>query len=158
MKRRLALSVLHGLLALAVGCGEDQSPVHSETARQTGSRPVASARKEIIAPNVLAVQLAAHHEFESRTTFTPTEPIQASLYLADSYYIEPRRIAAFLVSDEAVVEEHRIFVSANEKRQEFDFRFAKTPRPLGTYQIKFIEIARSNGKPVLLAQLFLKVE
>jgi hypothetical protein len=62
------------------------------------------------------------------------------------------------VRDEAIVEEQSIAAGADEKRQEFDFHFAKTPRPLGAYQIKFVEIARSNGKPVLLARLFLNVE
>jgi hypothetical protein len=119
---------------------------------------VASPRKEIIAQNVLAAQLAPHHELEAKTTFAPTESIQASLYLTNSSHIEPRRISAFLVRDESVVEEQSIAAGSDETRQEFDFRFAKTPRPLGAYQIKFVEIARSNGKPVLLARLFLNVE
>ncbi|MCI0489520.1 MAG: hypothetical protein L0229_23265 [Blastocatellia bacterium] len=158
MGQRLVISVFLGLLALTVGCGKDQSLVDSKPAEPSGDYDVASPSKEIIAQNVLAVQLAARHEFESRTTFAPTEPIQASLYLTDSSHIEPRRISALLVSDEAVVEEQSITIGADEKRQEFDFRFAKTPRPLGIYRIRFVEIARSNGKPVLLAQLFLNVE
>ena len=119
---------------------------------------MASQRKEIIAQNVLAAQLALHHEFEARTSFAPTEAIPASLYLTESSYVEPRRISAFLICEESVVEEESIFVSATEKRQAFDFRFNKTPRPVGVYQIRFVEIARSNGKPVLLARLFLNVE
>jgi hypothetical protein len=38
------------------------------------------------------------------------------------------------------------------------FVLIRTPRPPGAYQIKFVEIARSNGTPVLLARLFLNVE
>lgn len=94
----------------------------------------------------------------SQDHFAPTETFQDSIYLTRSSHIEPRRISALLVRDEAVVDEQNIAVGADEKRQEFDFRFAKTPRPLGAYQIKFVEIARSNGKPMLLARLFLSVE
>jgi len=158
MRQHLVISVLLGLLVLTLSCGNHQSPVDSKPAGPASDYNVASPNREIIAQNVLAVQLAPHHEFESKTTFAPTEPIQASLYLTNSAHIEPRRISAFLVRDEALVEEQSIAVGANEKRQDFDFRFAKMPRPLGTYRIKFVEIARSNGKPVLLAQLFLNVE
>jgi hypothetical protein len=63
-----------------------------------------------------------------------------------------------LVRDEGIIEERSVDVSANETRQEFDFSFTKTPRPLGEYKIRFVEIKRSNGKPVLLARLFLNVE
>ena len=158
MKECLVIPVLLGWLALTVSCRKNHSVVDSKPDGPATNPNVASPRKEIIAQNVLAVQLAAHHEFEDKTTFAPTEPIQASLYLTSSSHVEPRRISAFLVRDEAIVEEQSIAVSANEDRQEFDFRFAKTPRPLGMYQIKFVEIARSNGKPVLLARLFLNVE
>lgn len=158
MKQRLVISVLLGLLALTVGCATDQSRIESELETPASSYNLVSPRKEIIAQNVLAAQLAARYEFEAKTTFAPTETIPASLYLTDSSYVEPRRISALLVCDEAIVEEQNIAVSANERRHEFDFRFAKTPRPLGAYQIKFVEIARSNGKPILLARLFLSVE
>ena len=158
MKELMAISGLLGLLALTLSCGKDHSLVDSQPPSQESNRTVPSVRKEIIAQNVLAAQLAPHHEFEAKTTFAATEPIPASLCLTNSSYVEPRRISAFLVRDEAVVEEHSIAVSADEKRQDFDFRFAKKPRPAGMYQIKFVEIARSNGKPVLLARLFLNVE
>jgi hypothetical protein len=149
------LVILLALLTLTVSCG---SRVDSKSPAPGITYDVASPRKEIIAQNVLAAQLAPHHELEARTTFAPTESIQASLYLSNSSHIEPRRISAFLVRDEAVVEEQSIAAGADEGRQEFDFRFAKTPRPQGAYQIKFVEIARSNGRPVLLARLFLNVE
>jgi hypothetical protein len=158
MRHRLVISFLPGLLALTVSCGRDQSHVDSKPAGPASNYDAATARKEIIAHNVLAAQLAAHHEFEAKTTFAPTELIVASLYLTSSPYNEPRRISALLVRDQEVFDEQNIAVGANEMRQEFDFRFAKTPRPLGAYQIKFVEIARSNGKPVLLARLFLSVE
>lgn len=158
MKQRMVISGLLGLLALTAGCGTEQSRLDSKPETAASNSDVDSVRKEIIAQNVLAAQLAAHHEFEAKTTFAPTETIRASLYLTDSPYVEPRRISALLVRDEAVVEEQNIAVRADEKRHEFDFRFAKTPRPPGAYQIKFVEIARSNGKPVLLARLFLSVE
>src|SRR5262249_36357664 len=108
--------------------------------------------------NVLAVQLAAHNELEAGAAFGSTETIPASLFLDDSPYIERRRIYALLVRDESIVEEQSISVGASEKRQDFDFRFARTPRPLGSYQIRFVEIARSSGKPVLMARLYLTVE
>ena len=158
MERRLVISGLLGLLALIAGCGTDQSRLGSKPEPAASNLDMDTVRKEIIAQNVLAAQLAAHHEFEAKSTFAQTETIRASLYLTDSSYIEPRRISALLVRDEAVVEEHYIAVRADEGRNEFDFRFAKTPRPPGAYQIKFVEIARSNGKPILLARLFLSVE
>jgi len=149
------LVIVFALLTFTVSCG---GRVDSRSHASGDTYKVASPRKEIIAQNVLAAQLAPHHELEVRTTFAPTESIQASLYLANASHVEPRRIAAFLVRDEAVVEEQSIAAGAEEERQAFDFRFAKTPRPPGAYQIKFVEIARSNGKPVLLARLFLNVE
>ena len=158
MKELLAIFRLLGLLALTVSCGKDQSLVGSQPSSQESNHNVPSVRREIIAGNVLAAQLAPHHEFETRTTFAPTEAIPASLSLTMSPYVEPRRISAFLILDEGVVEEQSIAVGANEKREDFDFSFDKKPRPAGTYQIRFIEIARSNGKPVLLARLFLNVE
>lgn len=158
MKRRLVIAILLGLLAVTAGCRDGQSRVDAKPAGSEGDANMAAVRKEIIAPNVLAAQLAPHHEFEDKTTFSPTELIPASLYLTGSRHIEPRRISAFLVRGEAVVEEQSITVGADDGRQEFDFRFTKTPRPPGAYQIKFVEIARSNGRPVLLARLFLNVE
>ena len=149
------LVILVALLTLTISCG---GRANSKSPAAASTYNVASPRKEIIAQNVLAAQLAPHHELEAKTTFAPTESIQASLYLTDSSHVEPRRIAAFLVRDEAVVEEQSIAAGPEETRQEFDFRFAKTPRPLGAYQIKFVEIVRSKGKPVLLARLFLNVE
>jgi hypothetical protein len=149
------LVILFAVLTLGVSCG---SGVDSKSPAPASTYNVASPRKEIIAQNVLAAQLAPHYELEAKTSFAPTESIQASLYLTNSSHVEPRRISAFLVRDEAVVEEQSIAAGPDDKRHEFDFRFAKTPRPLGAYQIKFVEIARSNGKPVLLARLFLNVE
>jgi|RhiMetdeSRZDD1v2_1073273.scaffolds.fasta_scaffold660554_2 hypothetical protein len=149
------LIILFALLTFTVSCG---GRVDSKSHASGDTYKVASPRKEIIAQNVLAAQLAPHHELEAKTTFAPTESIQASLYLTSSTHVEPRRISAFLVRDEAVVEEQSIAAGADERRQDFDFRFAKTPRPAGAYQIKFVEIARSNGKPILLARLFLNVE
>jgi len=83
--------------------------------------------------------------------------------LANSTRVEPRRISAFLVREqtsreETIIEEHSLVIAAGETRQEFDFCFSEAPRPLGAYQIRFVEIARSNGKPVLLARLFLDIE
>jgi hypothetical protein len=158
LKQRLVISVVLSLLALTASCSKATSCSDSKPAASAVGDQVASPRKEIIAQNVLAAQLAAHHEFEARTNFASTEAIPACLYLTESPYLEPRRISAFLICEEVVIEEASIFVSAAEKRQAFDFRFIKTPRPLGAYQIKFVEIARSNGKPVLIARLFLKVE
>ena len=156
--RRLFISVLLGLTGLTAGCGCGAPPVGSKPAQAADDSPAAATRNEVIAQNVLSVQLAPHDEIETRTTFSATEPVPASLYLTDPPYIEPRQIIAFLVSNGAVFEEQGIAVKANEQRQRFDFRFAKTPRPAGPYQIKFVEIARSNGKPVLLARLFLEIE
>jgi hypothetical protein len=141
-----------------VSCSRDDIRVDSKPGGSSANHNAASARKEIIAQNVLAVQLAAHHEFEGGTTFSATEPIASSLYLTSSSHVEHRRISAYLVLDDAVVEEQNIEVEANEELQEFDFRFIRVPRPPGDYQIRFVEIARSNGKPVLLARLFLNVE
>jgi hypothetical protein len=154
----LVIVVALGLLALLTGCQRATGANAAKPSTPVDDARMASQSKELIAQKVLAAQLAAHHEFESRTSFAPTEAIPASLYLTDSTYIEPRSISAFLIRDEVVVEEASIFVSASEKRQAFDFRFVKSPRPLGAYQIQFVEFARSNGKPVLLARLFLKVE
>ena len=158
MRRCLVILVLLGLINVTVGCCKDQSIVNSKPAEPGITDNVASPRKEIFARNVLSAQLAAHDQFEARTTFAPNEPIPASLFLASSGYVEPRRVSAFLISGEAVIEQQSIAVSANEEREEFDFRFVKTPRPSGNYQIRLVEIARSNGKPVLLARLFLNVE
>ena len=161
MKQRLLISTLLALLALAAGCRDGQGRADAKPAAPEGNADnanMAAVRKEIVAPNVLAAQLAPHHEFEDKTTFSPTEPIPASLFLTGSRHIEPRRISAFLVREETIVEEQNISIGADDQRQEFDFRFAKAPRPAGAYQIKFVEIARSNGKPVLLARLFLRVE
>ena len=158
MKQRLIISLLSGLLLLTVSCGKTPNGTASKSAGAASRDQVATTRKEIIAQNVLAVQLAAHHEFETKMMFAPTEPIPASLYLMASPYSESRRIVAFLTCDEVVIEEQSIAVSANDKREAFDFRFSKTPRPLGNYRIDFIEVARSNGKPMLLARLFLTVE
>ena len=158
MKQPLFIAIFLGLLALTASCERDHGRAHLKPGGPAVPYNVAPTRKEIIAQNVLGAQLAARHDVEGRTTFASTEPIPASLYLTDSAHIEPRRISALLLRDETVIEEQSIASGANEKRQEFDFSFAKTPRPLGTYQIKFIEIARSNGRPVLLARLFLNVE
>ena len=163
MRRRLVIIMLVGGLALTLGCRKDPSPNDPEPSgpKAPGSAAetnVAPLRKEIVAQNVLAAQLAAHYEVEGKTTFGATEPIDASLYLTSSARVEPRRISAFLVREETIIEEHSVPIAAGEARQEFDFRFSKAPRPLGAYQIRFVEIARSNGKPVLLARLFLKIE
>ena len=157
MRQSLAIFVLVGLMGMTVSCCRDQSRADSK-ADQALAGYDASPRKEIIAQHVLSAQLALHNEVESKTTFATTEPIRASLYLTSPSYIGPRRIFAFLVSDEAVVEEQSIALSASDERREFDFHFVKTPRPLGCYQIRFIEVARSTAKPALIARLFLNVE
>jgi len=157
MRQPLAIFVLVGLMGMTVSCCRDQSRADSK-ADQPLAGYDASPRKEIIAQHVLSAQLALHNEVESKTTFATTEPIRASLYLTSPSYIGPRRIFAFLVSDEAVVEEQSIALSASDERREFDFLFVKTPRPLGCYQIRFIEVARSTAKPALIARLFLNVE
>ena len=157
MRQSLAIVVLVGLMGLTVSCCRNQSHADSKT-DQSSAAYDASPRKEIIAPHVLAAQLAPHDEVESKTIFAPTEPIRASLYLTSPSYIGPRRILAFLVSDETVFEEQSVALSASDERREFDFDFVKTPRPLGRYQIRFVEVARSNAKPTLIARLFLNVE
>ncbi len=156
VKQQQFFSVALVLLALNAGCTKVTSGRESIT--EPLDVVVASERKEIIARQVLAVQLAAHQEFEDRTNFAPTEVIPASLYLTDAPYLEWRCISAFLVCEKGVVEEESISLSPDDKRQAFDFRFIKTPRPAGAYQIRFVEITRSTGKPVLLARLFLNVE
>jgi hypothetical protein len=151
-------SVLLGLIFLTLSCGKNQSRVESKSSQLPAKHNVASQRKEIIAQHVLAAQLASRQEVEARTTFAAGEPIQASLYLTNPAHTESRRIFAFLVIGEAVVEEKSLALRASDERQAFDFRFIKTPRPVGSYQIRFVEIARSNAKPILLARLFLEVE
>jgi hypothetical protein len=159
--KRDGCSVFSAWLALLVfvgGCSSDQRNPRTEADEMTNDARLATQSKEIVAQNVLAAQLARHDEIESKTAFAQTEPIYASLYLTNPQHIEPRRISAFLVRDEQIVEEQSIAIGADDKRQDFDFRFTETPRPLGAYTIKFVEIARSHGKPVLLARLFLNVE
>src|SRR5262249_59414816 len=123
MKSSAVISVVVGLLAVAIGCGRDQSPDAKPGSSDNLDR--ASARKEIIAQNVLAVQLASRHEFEDKTTFGATEPIPASLYLTSSSQAGPRRVSVLLVREEAIVEEQSITVGPDENREEFDFRFVK---------------------------------
>jgi len=156
MKQRVIVSLIFAVMALPGGCREDKSRL--QPPEPSASSYDIAPRKEIIAQNVLAVQLAAQNEFETRATFGPTEIIPASLYLDDSSYVETRRIYALLVRDGSPVEEQSISIGADEKRRDFEFRFAKTPRPSGAYQIRFVEIARSSGKPVLMARLFLTVQ
>ncbi|MCM3873637.1 MAG: hypothetical protein ND895_23370 [Pyrinomonadaceae bacterium] len=160
MKRdgSLVISALLGLLVLVGGCGNYQRHADTKSDQAISDSKIARQSKEIVAQNVLAAQLARHHDIESKTAFAQTEPIYASVYLTSPQHIEPRRISAFLVREEEIVEEQSIAVGANEQRQEFDFSFTETPRPPGAYKIKFVEIARSHGKPVLLARLFLNVE
>lgn len=158
MKQSRVIFILLGSLALIVGCNRAPGRVDSQEAGAPGNYEVAAPRKELIGQNVLAAQLAAHDEIEAGTTFSPTEIIPASLYLTASSHIEARRISAFLVRDEVVFEEQSITVKADERQLDFDFRFSRAPRPLGAYQIKFVEIARSHGKPVLLARLFLRID
>jgi len=137
MKRCLVISVLLGLAGSANGCGEGRVAPKSDG--PAGDQTVTShTSKEIIADNVLAAQLAPRDGFEARTTFATTEPIQASLYLTGPAYIEPRRISASLVCGGVIVEEQSVAVGADEKRQEFDFRFAKTPHRSGACLIKFV--------------------
>ena len=157
MRQSLATFVLVGLMGMTVSCCRDQSRADSKAAQPLAGYD-ASPRKEIIGQHVLSAQLAPHDEVESKTTFAPTEPIPASLYLTSPSYVGPRRIFAFLVSEEAVVEEQSIGLSASDDRRELDFHFVKTPRPLGCYQIRFIEVTRSTAKPALIARLFLNVE
>ncbi|HKF56357.1 MAG TPA: hypothetical protein VKJ45_12960 [Blastocatellia bacterium] len=163
MRRRRFILMSVGSLGLTFSCRRDQSPSDPKPPGPAVETTIAPLRKEIIAQNVLAAQLAAHYEVEGKTTFRTTELIEASLYLANSTRVEPRRISAFLVREqtsreETIIEEHSLVIAAGETRQEFDFRFSEAPRPLGAYQIRFVEIARSNGKPVLLARLFLNIE
>jgi hypothetical protein len=158
MKRdgSLVIMMLLGLSVLVVGC--DNRHDTDTKPDKTTSDYKATQSKEIVAQNVLAAQLARHNEIESRTVFAPTEQICASVYLTNPQHVEPRRISAFLLHDESIIEEQSIDINAGEARQAFDFSFTETPRPSGAYQIKFVEIKRSNGKPVLLARLFLSVE
>jgi hypothetical protein len=158
MKHFLRLLVLLGSLAFAVSCRKSESLGESKSSTPPENYKIASTRREIIAQHVLGAQLAPHHEVEAKSTFSPDEPIQASLYFTDTSEIGSRRILAILVSDETVVEEQGITLESEDARHELDFRFAKTPRPLGSYQIRFVEIARSSPRPVLLARLFLNVE
>ena len=139
-----------------VCCSGRQRRGNAKSDNMTTDYNMAKQSKEIVAQNVLGAQLARHNEIESRTAFSPTETIYASVYLRNSQHVEPRRISAFLLHDESVIEEQSIDVSASETRQEFDFSFTRKPRPLGAYQIKFVEVKRSSGKPVLLARLFLQ--
>ncbi len=158
--KRDGLSVilsLFGLLMLVVSC-DSQHKTETKPDKTTDNYKMAIQSKEIVAQNVLSAQLAKHNEIESRTIFAPNEPIHASVYLTDSQHIEPRRIYAFLFHDETVIDEQSIYVGESEKRHEFNFSFIKMQRPCGTYQIRFVEITRSNGKPVLLARLFLNIE
>lgn len=152
----LTISVLLSSLVLVVGCSGSQRNDNTKSDNATNDYDIAKQSKEIVAQNVLGAQLARHNEIESRTAFAPTETIYASVYLRNSQHVESRRISAFLLHDEKVIEEQSIDVSASEARQEFDFSFTRKPRPLGAYQIKFVEVKRSNGKPVLLARLFLQ--
>src|SRR5262245_52852779 len=112
MGRLLAAIVLTCLLAFAGACRGNQSGPDSRAGSPAGDHAgdpvVASSRREIVAPNVLAAQLAAHRELESKTTFTRDEPIQASIFLAVPDYVEQRRIVAFLMSGEGVLEEQTI--------------------------------------------------
>ena len=152
------ISGMFTLLALVANCGKERAYVDSPPAAPASAYDVAAPRKEIIAQKVLAAQLAPRYAIESKNTFATTEPIPASLYLSDSTRVEQRRITAFLVRDESVVEEQSISLLAGDERKDFDFRFNRTPRPSGAYEIRFVEIARSSGKPILLARLFLNVD
>ena len=158
--KRQGSRVIPALLACVVwssGCGNNQRLSGDKPDKASNEFQIALQNKEIVGQNVLAAQLARHTEIESKTAFAQTEPIHASVYLTNPRHIEPRRISAFLLRDEEVVEEQSIAVEANEKRQEFDFSFTE-PRPQGAYKIKFVEISRSHGRPVLLARLFLNVK
>ena len=157
MKRSLTLLASLGFVAFFASCAEDQRRSDSNNAATSNATDLSAARKEIVARNVLGAQLASHDKLENKTTFGTRESIAASLYLANSSFIEARRISAFLVHDDAVIEEQTIGEDPGEKRGDLDFQFNNTPRPPGAYEIKFVEIARSNGKPVLLARLFLTV-
>jgi hypothetical protein len=158
MRQLLITATLFYLASLAAGCRGIESRAGSNSDQPVSNYNLAASQREIVAANVLAVQLARHDEIETKKVFTPNEPVYASVYLIDPRHVEPRRISALLICDETVVEEQSIAVGADETRQEFDFSFTRTPRPPGAYQIKFVEIARSNGTPVLLARLFLHVE
>jgi|GEM_PF-1446788 len=153
----LAISALLGLSVLVGACSNNHRNIVTESEKRTSDSKLAMQSKEIVAQNVLAAQLARHNEIESKNAFAQNETIYASVYLTNPQHIEPRRVSAFLVRDEEVVEEQSIAVGANEQRQEFDFSFTETPRPPGAYKIRFVEITRSSGKPVLLARLFLDV-
>src|SRR5262245_27373455 len=138
MRRLPAAIVLSCLLVLTGACRGNQSR-DSKAPPAGGYHVVAPLRKEIIAPNVLAAQLAAHDEFEGKDVFGPNEVIQASLFLASSGYFEQRRIVGFLISDDVVIEEQTIAVAAGDRREQFDFVFARTPRLMGCYQIRLVE-------------------
>lgn len=152
------ISVLICLSVLGGGCVSNQHDSDTKSDDLASDSKMMKQSKEIVAQNVLSAQLAKHNDIESRNIFSPTEPIYASVYLTKSQHIEPRRISAFLMRDEIVIEEQSVDVGTNETRQEFDFSFTKTPRQSGEYKIRFVEIKRSSGKPVLLARLFLNVE
>jgi len=79
--RRLFISVLLGSIGLTAGCVGVAPPVDSKPAQAADDSPAAATRNEVIARNVLSVQLAPHDEIETRTTFSATEPVPASLYL-----------------------------------------------------------------------------
>lgn len=152
-------SIVVAMLALlCFGCDGGPSRAGPEKNRGWTNGEFSMRRKEIVSPNVLSVQLATHSEIESRTRFTRDEPVDASLFLTNSEHVETRRISASLECGDAVIEEQSIWVEPEENRTEFDFRFAETNRPPGECQIRFVEIARSRGKPVLLAKLFLTIE
>lgn len=152
MNKRLSIAV--AMFALCCfGCDGGAGGASS----RTGWTQIES-RKEIVSPTVLSVQLATHREIELRTRFTSGEPIDASLFLTNSKHVEPRRIDASLECGQRLIEEQSVWLAAEDERREFDFRFAKTGRPSGDCEIRFVEIARSSGKPVLLARLFLTIE
>ncbi|MGQ0542055.1 MAG: hypothetical protein ACT4O9_09435 [Blastocatellia bacterium] len=146
------------LAALAVGCRGIESRADSNSEQPVGNYNLAASQREIIAANVLAVQLARHDQIETKTSFAPNEPIFASIYLTDPRHVEPRQLSALLLRDKDVFEVQSITIGSDEKRREYNFTFIRTPRQKGAYQIRFMEIARSHGKPVLLARLFLDVE
>ncbi len=155
MNKRLSIAAVVFALS-CFGCGGGAGEASSRSGWADDGPP--PRRKEIVSPTVLSVQLAMHREIESRTRFTGDEPVDASLFLTNAEHVESRRINASLECGESLIEEQSVWLAAEDERREFDFRFAKMGRPPGDCEIRFVEIARSSGKPVLLARLFLTVE
>src|SRR5215471_11031045 len=93
MRRRLDIFLLVGSLAITLGCRKDQGALDPKPPAPTAETNIAPLRKEIIAQNILAAQLAAHYEVEGKNTFRTTELIEASPFLGQ---LHPRRASPHL--------------------------------------------------------------